>query len=145
MKLAGKDSSAALATVSPLPTRMLQPPCPLTVEQSKVWASIVACKPTGWFDAGSLPLVLAYCRDTVEADRVAAKIDAFEADWLDSDEGLKRYERLSKLQAALHKNLCSLSVKLRLSPSAHKRADGAEVEARRGRGNMPWISDAQQG
>ena len=130
-KESADSKSVRLAFARPV----LQPPKGMAAEQSKVWAAAVASKPSDWFDGGSAPLLAELCRLVVEADRVDGALSAFDTEWLATDEGLKRYERLVNLQDKLAGRICSLAVKLRLSPSSHTRQDGAITKAKR---KMPW-------
>lgn len=123
--------SVALAFERPI----LKAPKSLTVAQAAVWASTVASKPHDWFDGGSIPLLVAYCRDVVEADRIAKLVDDFDTACMSDDDDLRRYKALNQIANRLHKQINSNAVKLRLSPSAHTRADAAQVKAKR---KMPW-------
>src|SRR5438874_2077792 len=74
------------------------PPAKLTAAQSKTWRAVVASKPARWFDQGSIPLLVAYCKAVDVHDTVSLQIEAFEDEWLTQDDGLARFDRLTAIQ-----------------------------------------------
>jgi hypothetical protein len=133
----GRKSAAALATVSALPLRTIEPPADLSPEEATVWARVAATKPHGWWDAGSAPLLAQYCRVAVQADLLADLVRAVsEALRTDPDE-LKRYTELRKLQAAASAEMSTLATKMRLTQQSHYRADKSR-DPGNGKTNKPW-------
>lgn len=134
----GKKSVAALASVPVTFERMLPPPADLTAAQAALWASVVATKPSDWFQADSLPLLTQYCR-AVDGHRiVSAEVDAFNPEWLKTDEGLRRYERLLAMQDRQAKLTSSLATKMRLTQQSRYAARGADRADARAKGDRPW-------
>lgn len=138
LKARGRTSSAALATVTAFPIQLLRPPRYLTEAQADVWRSVIPTKPADWWDAGSVPLLVAFCRTVVEHKRVSTELDAFEDSWLKEDAGLKRYEILVRVQDRLSGRLTSLATKMRLSQQSRYRADAADTANRKAAGERPW-------
>ena len=121
-----------------LPVRLLEAPADLTPDQAEVWASVVVTKPSDWFDAGSVPILAAYCRAVVESRKVAALVESMTADMLLLDDGLKRYKDLRRLQAELAGEVNTLARAMRLTQQAKYRADAASVAASKAKGERPW-------
>lgn len=134
----GRKSTAALASVTALPVRLLEPPDDLSAEQAEVWASVVVTKPGDWLDAGSIPLLAAYCRAVVESRKVAALVESMTGDMLLLDDGLKRYKDLRRLQAELSGEVNTLARAMRLTQQSKYRADAAAVADGRAKGARPW-------
>ena len=134
----GRKSTAALASVTALPVRLLAPPDDLTGEQAEVWASVVVTKPSDWFDAGSVPILAAYCRAVVESRKVAALVESMTGDMLLLDDGLKRYKDLRRLQAELAGEVNTLARAMRLTQQSKYRADAASVADSKAKGARPW-------
>lgn len=138
MKQRGRVSANHLATVSVLPVQRFDPPADLTPDQSELWRAIVACKPSDWFDAGSMRLLAAYCKAASEHARVSADIDGFDSEWLKKEDGLDRYDRLTKLQDRFATQMVRLATKMRLTQQSKYRADAASVADNQGGGRKPW-------
>ena len=127
----GRKSTAALASVTALPDD-------LTGDQAEVWASVVVTKPSDWFDAGSVPILAAYCRAVVESRKVAALVESMTGDMLLLDDGLKRYKDLRRLQAELAGEVNTLARPMRLTQQSKYRADAASVADSKAKGARPW-------
>ena len=121
-----------------MPVRLLEPPTDLSAEQADVWASVVVTKPADWFDAGSVPLLAAYCRAVVESRKVAFLVESMTAEMLLLDDGLKRYKDLRRLQAELSGEVNTLARAMRLTQQAKYRADAASVADGKAKGARPW-------
>jgi hypothetical protein len=108
-------------------------PAELTSDQSATWRAVVASRPIDWFDAGSAPLLISYCR-VVAAQRVlATAIDAFDATTLSTPDGSNTYRRLVALQEAQAKLAIKLATAMRLSQHSRRSVDAATTAAREGR------------
>lgn len=134
-----------LATVTALPARLLEPPPDLSAEQAEIWASIIVTKPADWFDAGTAPVLAAYCRAVVESRKIAALVEAMTADMLLLDDGLARYKELRKVQGALAGEVNTLARAMRLTQQAKYRADAAFAAEKKASTSRPWhrVIDAQ--
>ena len=134
----GKKSLASLSVVPVPMDRMLPPPADLTPAQAELWSAVVATKPSDWFQADSLPLLTQYCK-AVDGHRiVSAQVDEFDPEWLKTDEGLRRYERLLAMQDRQAKLSCSLATKMRLTQQSRYGARGADRADARANGSRPW-------
>lgn len=135
-----RKSSASLSVVTPEFGRP-EPSPDLTAEESEVWRSVVATKPADWFTRDMHPLLVAYCQGVVVARRVAYEVNDFNPDWLKEDEGLKRYDRLTKMQERQARLVANLATRMRLTQQSKYGARGAESKARAGAvAAKPWES-----
>jgi len=134
----GRKSIASLSVLPVVATRMLAPPDGMPTEQAALWAAVVATKPQDWFQADSIPLLTAYVQACDAHRVVAAEIDAYETEWLKTDEGLRRYDLLLKMQDRQSKLMSSLATKMRLTQQSRYGARAAETEARRVTDSRPW-------
>lgn len=140
MQQRGKKSDAALKLLPPV-TRLnrADPPTELTDAQVAVWNAVVNSKPADWFPPETLPLLSAYCRACVEADRVSTLIDTFNTSCLQSEDesDLKRYATLIQLQDRLSQQMARLGTKMRLTQQSLYRADKAPGKPGSGKAR-PW-------
>lgn len=140
----GRKSAASLTVVKAAfpETRPTAPPG-LTGAQADVWAAVVASEAAGMFGTAALRALLAeYCRHTVAAAVLAEQIDAFDVDWLTSDEGLKRYDLLLKMRDRETKASADKATKLRLTNQSRYTPQAAATASKRaGAAKKPWESD----
>ena len=135
----GRKSGASLATVTVLPgLQRITPPDDLTPEQGEVWRAVVASKPAEWFEGDSQPILKAYCKTVSEHARVSVALDAFDPEWLKTDDGLKRYDTLTKLQDRHARLMTTLATKMRLTQQSRYRADAADVANSKAGLRRPW-------
>lgn len=139
MKQRGKRSATSLATVVNFPTKFAEPPEELTEAQATVWRRIVASKPIDWFDESTEVLLAGYCCLWVDRERVRAQMDAFETEWLTKESGVKRFNDLQKIEDRILGRLTSLGTKMRLTQQSRYRANMADSEVRKVRGERPWL------
>lgn len=136
-----RKSSSSL-TVAPPPTQLRplpEPPADLTVGQAALWHKIVATKPADWWDAANLPMLRALVVHSSAAEVIDKQLATFEEEWLASDEGLERYERLGRLRAAHTGKIETLMTKMRLTQQSrygHKQAHTAAERA--AKSSKPW-------
>src|SRR5262245_14117502 len=100
-----------------------RPPSPsdLSERERTIWNGVVASRPLNFFDAGTLPLLRAYCLHAVLAQDLAAEL---------------RKHSTEKLRAEYRKTtamLATLSSKLRLAKlqngrKKHQHSDAEEIE-----------------
>ena len=96
------------------------PPKHLGREAAKVWAEIVASKPPGYFDPGSLVLLETYCGVTVALRKLDAKLRE-----LDPQD--REYGRLARLSATLAGTQGATAVRLRLAHSSRMRYEDGRL------------------
>lgn len=87
------------------------PPAWLDPEAQGHWRAIVAEKPLGWFDCGSLPLLAQYCATLVRARQLAQRLAEVEPDE-------KGAQALEVRLMGVNGSCLSLATKLRLSVQA---------------------------
>lgn len=129
----GKKSVIGLA-VQAVPTLRQRMPVPaeLTPEQGETWRAVIGSRPVDWFDAGSAPLLIAYCRSISTQKALAAAIDALDGATLATAEGSQTFRRLLALQDAQVKLAIRLAASMRLSQHARRSIDAAATAARDG-------------
>jgi hypothetical protein len=134
MGIRGKKSIAGLA-VQTVPTlrQRLPVPAELTPEQAETWRAVIASRPVDWFDAGSAPLLIAYCRTISTQKVLAAAIEAIDRATLATGEGSQTFRRLLALQEAQAKLAIRLAASMRLSQHSRRSIDAAATAARDGR------------
>lgn len=133
-----KRSAASLAIVTPELGRP-KPPAELTAAEAALWDAVVSTKAAEWFTRDTFPLLIAYCRAKVGADIVAGQIEKFQPEWLDTEDGLKRYDLLLRMQDRQGKLLATLATKMRLAQQSRYGAQGANSHVKRqGKENTPW-------
>ena len=113
MKQRGKKSSASLQVVKESPVtcqERLEPPSDLTIEQKKVWISVVNDMIAEWFTDATAPLLAQYCRHVVSSNRIAQMIED-----LDKSADVGDFERLLKMQGLESQRITTLATKMRLT------------------------------
>lgn len=142
MQKRGRKSAAAHEVVTVAKIEAIQrPQCPhdLTDEESEVWFVVVNRLPADWFPAETHPMLVQYCRATVQARRVAELIEKATSD-LDPETGeptltVSAYDRLLKMQARQSATLAMLATKMRISQQAttNHRGNKKQVSPKK-----PW-------
>lgn len=134
----GRKSAAGLATVTTLPSRMLEPPESLAPDEVEVWAHVVATKEAAWWDAGSVPLLEQYCRAVVQARMLSGQVQQCAEALQTEPDQLDTYKDLRRLQAQLSSEIIALARSMRLSQQARYGARAASTGARKGTTRKPW-------
>lgn len=131
----GRKSAASLevAAVSPLEV-VERPRCPhdLTDEEAEVWFAVVNRLPADWFPVETHPLLVQYCRSTIQARRVAELIEKATAD---PELSVAAYDRLLRMQARSSASIAMLATKMRISQqsTSNHRGNKKQVSPRK-----PW-------
>src|SRR5262249_44724476 len=107
----GIKSAAELAIVTPLGIQeRVKAPHDLTDEETEFWVSVVNAEPADHFTASTVPLLVQYCRHSVESRRVSElKERAF------AQKDFAMYERLLQAQARESAALAMLATKMRIA------------------------------
>lgn len=136
----GPKSAAARATasVSPEPRRP-PPPGDLKGKERQIWQDTVATMPCDWFDPVHEPMLKAFCRHVVSADRLTSLVGAFKDDWLREEGGLQRLDKLLAMRERESRALvmCARSMRLTKQSQMHPRSAGRSV-ANSPVGPRPW-------
>jgi hypothetical protein len=139
-----RKSAASLAIATPVTVqRRLQPPTDLSDFQRAVWTATVNARPASWFGDEHLPILLQYVRHLEAANKLAKQIDAIDMAWIMADEeGVKRYDRLLRLQVSESNVIAKLAGAMRMTQQsvhqAHKRVPDKEAESKQ----APWRKQA---
>ena len=139
----GRTSGAALSVVAGTAIDG-RPPAPsdLTPYQRDVWERTVGNEAADTFRTAALQQLLKeYCRHVSSAQLLTDKIDAFDSQWLDTDEGLDRYTRLVRTRDCETKALADKATKLRLTNQSRYTPGAAGTAAKNAGGAAkPWQS-----
>lgn len=135
----GRKSAASLAVVTPIPGQRHAPPDELTDEQADIWRAVVATKPATWFTEDTHPLLMGYCRHVVAGRSLARMIDAFDMALAETEDGLKRYEKLLQMRERESRAMTALARSMRLTQQAQLKAETAATRAASvGGARKPW-------
>ena len=143
MATRGRKSAAAMAVAPPVCElqRLPESPSYLTPEQDDIWRLVVASRGGDLIAPESFPVLVEYCRAVVASNQVAGQLDSFDPSWADTDEGLKRWDKLLAMQDRLAGKVASLAGKLRLTPSSRIQPVSAGRNANKGVKRKPWERD----
>jgi hypothetical protein len=109
-----------------------------------VWVATVNARPADWFGSEHVPLLVNYVRHACRADMLAAQFDALGSEWLRTEEGLQRYERLAKMARDETALLHNLARAMRITHQSLYRANAAATAvSNTNRAAPPWQSDAK--
>jgi hypothetical protein len=125
VKQNGRKSFSALQIVPEPLVRTLAAPDDLTDGEKSFWRTIVESKPSDWFTADTGPLLAQYVRHATSANSIAVQLREFDPGWLKTDEGLKRYETLTRIADKESRALSTIATKLRLTPQSKITSPGA--------------------
>jgi len=116
------------------------PPAELTERQAEIWRATVASEHAAFFDTAALRALLTdYCRHRESAEKVSIVIDGFQAEWLKSAEGAKRYQGLLRMRELETRAAVTMATKLRLTNQSRYNALSAATAARNtAKGAKPW-------
>lgn len=135
MNQRGRKSAAALAVVTQDQTAVtpLMPPPGLSQAERGVWMLTVNSKPVDWFGIEHGPLLVEYVRHVCRSHVVDEQMKAFDAEWLATDEGLKRYEKLAGVATKIAGVIKALATSMRLTQHAVYHKDKAGMGPGKGR------------
>jgi hypothetical protein len=133
----GRKSAAELSTPRPQSLEAYarqQLPPELVGEEAEEFVRIVNVMPAGWFEPASVPLLVQYCRHTVQARRIAEVLERVVGQ---SETQMPFYAELLKQQRAETHALVSVATKLRLTPQS-RRNDRGNIRIAAPAGPPPW-------
>lgn len=134
-----KSLASATLAVTHLPGQWPEPPERLTEAQAAMWRAIVVTKPHDWFGPDTYALLVEYIRATEQADVLAKELEEFNPEWLRDEDGLSRYEKISRLVDAKASSLARLATKMRLSQQSRYSEKAAHTAAKQaGAAAKPW-------
>lgn len=136
----GRKSSASMSVVQALPGQERpEPPEELTPEEAEEWRAVVGRLPPDWFVRETHGQLVNYCRHVVRARMIAGLIRDFEPEWTETNEGLRRLDRLTTMAERESRTIASLGTKMRITQQsryAHRTANNKAAEA--GEAKKPW-------
>ena len=116
--------------------------CPVHLSDAvhAVWAQLVNDQPADAFAQTHVPMIEQYCRHIVQSRVLSDKIDTFQPEWLDTDDGLKRYDRLLGAHEREGRAASSLATRLRITRQAveHRQVVGTKQRANQAKTSKPW-------
>ena len=143
MNQRGRKSAASnLGIIQGSAGRRASPPPELTPFEAKLWAKLMRSKPADWFPPETHLLLAAYCRHASIIQTIDEQLDAFQAEWFETDDGLRRYDRLASIRAKQSTSLISLSRSMRLTQQSQVTAKrAASPSTRIPEDAPPWRAD----
>ena len=138
----GRKSSAAaeVSVVSGNFGKRPEPPVELSEAEAQIWRETVSSEAADFFGTAALRGMLSdYCRHRASADKVSEIINVFQAEWLKSTEGAKRYHGLLKMRDLETRAAADKATKLRLTNQSRYTPQAAATASKSaGRGIKPW-------
>lgn len=118
----GRKPAASLALVGKVApivkdTR-LAPPKHLLALDKQVWLEVINDQPANAFTPTHAPLLEMYCRHISQARVLSEQVLNFNPDWLTTDDGLKRYDKLLGMVERETRAASSLATRLRITRQA---------------------------
>jgi len=139
MQQRGRKSTASLAVAGVVTTlTRIAPPRTLSDAQRSIWLATVNSKPAEWFGDEHVPILAEYVRHIETAELLTQQIEGFDPDWMKDDDGLKRYDKLTKMRAREAGVINTLARSMRLTQQAVYRADKAATLSKGGGSRKPW-------
>lgn len=137
--MARKSAAALSVVVSNIDGRP-RAPDDLTLVQQDIWERTVASEGMDTFKTAALQQLLReYCRHVSSAALLTEKIDSFDSQGLDTDEGLSRYTQLVRTRDCETKALADKATKLRLTNQSRYTPMAAGTAAKKaGTELKPW-------
>jgi hypothetical protein len=137
----GRESAASIVSSSAHALSSedrLQPPVNLTDTEMQVWHQVVSDQPASAFTPTHTPMLEMYCRHVVRDRVLAEQILNFNTEWLESDEGLKRYNILLGMSERESRAASSLATRLRITRQAIDQQTVARTLVNQPKTNKPW-------
>lgn len=141
MKQRGQKPAAADNVVDIAVASRPRPPDDLTEGEKLFWNDVVAGRPADFFEFASLPLLAEYCRTKTEVDFIAESIREFKHEWMNTEDGLKRYEKLSVMRTKAQTRLMALATKMRLTQQSRYVPHSKNNRTPTRNGPKPWEVD----
>jgi hypothetical protein len=135
----GVDTTAAVVIQGAFGQRV-EPPAELLPRQQEIWRAIVSSEPIDFFGTAALRnLLMDLCRHREAAEKISAVIDSFDAAWLRTEDGSKRYYDLLRMRELEVRSASSLATRLRLTNQSRYTPQAASSNSRNAsKGFKPW-------
>lgn len=116
----------------------LRPPLHLSDAELNVWSEVVNDQPAAAFSVVHTGLLEAYCRHVAQSRILADALLAFEPEWLNDDDGLKRYDKLLAMHERETRALSSAATRLRITRQAIDQQTVARTLNNQSKTKKPW-------
>lgn len=134
----GRKSTASLSVAPAVGRERPEPPESLPEAQKATWRAIVNMYPPEYF-LTTLALLEAYCRHCECASVIDREVDAFDVEWLGSDDGLKRFDKLLAIRERQTSVMMALARSMRMTNQARYTPQAAATATgKSGFGKKPW-------
>ena len=107
---------------------VLPVPTGLSLAERAVWLRSVNGKPSDYFGSEHVAMLVDYCRLVCRLDVIDQQLREFQPEWMATEDGLKRYEKLANLGARLSGAAHTLARGMRLTHQAVNRADKVQTK-----------------
>lgn len=138
----GRKSAAEsnLTVLSGNAPRRPEPAEGLTARQVELWQRVTACEPAEFFQTEVARNLLAdYCRYTESFEVMSQQIADFKPEWLESEDGLKRYDTLVRIRDREGQGMIRCATKLRLTNQSRYDKTVASTRSRnQAKAARPW-------
>jgi len=132
-------SQVAQKLIAPIGASVrLSAPGHLSDAEISVWVQVVNDQPAASFTPTHIPLLEQYCRHVVQARLMAEMILNFDQSWINDDDGLKRYDKLLKMQEREGRAASSLATRLRITRQAIDQQTVARAQINAPKSRKPW-------
>lgn len=135
----GRKSAASLTLVPLVPRPRMEPAKGMPAAVAKIFRRTVESVEADWFDEGSRPLLVAYCRHVHDSERLAKMIEASPPP-SDGPEALKRYADLLRMRDREDRATVALARSMRLTQGSRFRREtaGSRHGGGSAAGPKPW-------
>ena len=138
----GRKPAASLALVGKVAPIVkdarLAPPKHLLALDKQVWLEVVNDQPANAFTPTHGPLLEMYCRHISQARILSEQVLNFEPEWLATDDGLKRYDKLLGMVERETRAASSLATRLRITRQAVDQQTIARGLNNKATSARPW-------
>lgn len=141
----GRQSAASIVSsrgVALSADNRLKAPLHLSDAELAVWSELINDQPASAFTATHSPIIEMYCRHVVHARILADQLLAFELEWLNDDDGLKRYNKLLAMSERESRAASSLATRLRITRQAIDHNTAGIALKNHVKTKKPWELDA---
>lgn len=137
----GRESAASIVSsrgIAISKDSRLKAPLHLSDAELSVWSELINDQPANAFTATHSPIIEMYCRHVVNTRVLADQLLAFEIEWLNDDDGLKRYDKLLAMSERESRAASSLATRLRITRQAIDQQTVARSLNNQVKTRKPW-------
>lgn len=103
-----------------------------------MWSDVVNDQPAAAFSIVHTGLLESYCRHVAQSRILADALLAFEPEWLNDDDGLKRYDKLLAMHERETRALSSAATRLRITRQAIDHNTAGNLLKNQSKTKKPW-------